>query len=285
MLALAAAAPGADDGFASAPAAASATGAAPTGASATTALVLASDEPPPISNVPDPAHAPVVAEGEHFHCVLTVVNPHDRAVRVKLVDPSCSCAIVHLDKEFLLPGERTLMSLDVPTANRSGAQRMHVSIFLTDPEFSPIECDAFWSVHATVAVDVLPPGADPDQRPAEPQWQDVYHLISDERPDELTRLRKRILLTCPPADAPAGGLQVTAIDYPGTLWAFTIKAMNPSTVLIIAKARDPDAKVAPGDYEENIVVHTNQPRKPQFTVQFSTFLNPDSGRRDIAPGQ
>jgi hypothetical protein len=250
---------------------------------APTGEVAAEDDPAPFSNVPDPAHAPLVDEGTAFHCILTIVNPYDRAVRIKLVDPSCSCATVKLDSEFILPGGNTAMTITVPTANRSGIQHIHVSLFVSDPLYAPLECDAWWNVHPAVAVDALPPGADPDKRPADPAWQDIYRLVSDERPDELHRLHKRILVSCPDDRIPAGGLKVT-VDYPGTLWAFTTKTMSPSMVLIIAKAKDPEAKVAEGDLEEQVVVHTNQAMKPQFTLQFSTFLNKDSGRRDIAPG-
>ena len=52
------------------------------------------------------------------------------------------------------------------------------------------------------------------------------------RPDELNRLRKRIRLSCPEGELPTGGLRVTGIDYPGTLWSFAPTTQSDGSILI-----------------------------------------------------
>jgi hypothetical protein len=234
------------------------------------------------ANVASPEEAPEVRENQPFKTVISVLNPNDRAVRKKLVDSSCTCTKLDLKDDFLLPHGRTTLDVEISNKNRSGPQAVHVSVFLSDPEFQPIEIDIWWKVRAAVQVDAIGPRADPLERPADKAWQDIYRYVANERPDELNRLRKRVRLSCPEGEVPADGLKVLGIDYPGTLWKFTPVPQANGSVLIVASARDESAPVE-GEFDEKVVVRTNHPDKPEIELKFTAILSKDAGRRAIDP--
>jgi hypothetical protein len=160
------------------------------------------------ANVAGPEQAPTVPEIQPFKTAISVLNGNDRAVRIKLVDSTCTCTTLELRDHFLLPGARTTLDVEVPSRNRSGPQAVRVSLFLSDPELEPIEVNVWWSVRASVQVDAVPPASDPLERPADRQWQDIYRYLATTRWDEPQTLRKRIRLSCPEGESPEGGLKV-----------------------------------------------------------------------------
>ncbi|MBA3708379.1 MAG: DUF1573 domain-containing protein [Planctomycetes bacterium] len=245
----------------------------------TPATVLALDN----ANAASPEEAPEVREIEPFKTVIQVFNPNDRAVRVKLIDTSCTCTTLDLNDHFLLPHGRTTLSVEIPDKNRSGPQSVHVSLFLTDPEYQPIEIEVLWKVRACIQVDAVAPRANPVERPTDKMWQDIYAYVTDERPDELNRLRKRIRLSCPAGEVPADGLKVLGIEYPGTLWKFVPTTQADGSVLITATARDEDATLAEGEFKEKVVIRTNHPDKSAIELNFMTLLSKDAGRRAVDP--
>jgi hypothetical protein len=214
-----------------------------------------------------------------FKAAIVVRNPYDRAVKVKQLDASCSCAQLEIHDHFILPNATTILDVSVKGANRSGNQGVHVSVYLTDPEFEPIEVDARWKVRACIQVDAVPPGADPKVRPADVSWQDIYRFMVMERPDEPNRLRKRIRLSCPDGELPAGGLKVTGIVYDGKLWQFSATEQEGGSVLILAKAKDGLDPLPEGEYHEQAVVHTNHPDKPEITLRFESKIAKDVGTK------
>lgn len=249
-------------------------GAAPPASSSTSAAAVAPGTPAPVvnANCAGPEQAPTVREGQVFHAAIPIVNPYDKAVRVRLLDASCSCATLTLQDHFLLPKARTTLLMDVETSNRSGPQDLHVSLYVTDPDLEPIEVSAWWRVQAMIQVDSLPPGTPATQRPDDRAWQDIYRYVVQERPDEPMRLHKRIRLSCPAGEVPAGGLQITGIDYAGTLWQFTPKAQADGSWLILATAR-PGVDVLPvGAFHETATVHTNHPGKPSIVLHFDSTI-------------
>ncbi len=258
-------------------------------AGATGAAGSASDPNPSLGPVlintdaASPETAPVVRENVAFHTDITVVNPYDRAVRVKMLDATCSCAQLDLADHFLLPHGHTVLHVAVENANRSGPQDVHVSIYLSDPEFEPIEVAVLWTVLASVQVDAIPPGADPLPRPQDRAWQDIYHFVVQERPDEPQRLRKRIRLSCPAGQVPPGGLKVTGIDYPGTLWQFVPRQQSDGSWLVLAKANDKLATMPVGELHEQAVIHTNHPDKSAITLYFDSSITPEAGRAHQDP--
>ena len=103
-------------------------------------------------NVADASQAPVLRENQPFVAQITVRNPHDRAVKVKLLDPTCSCATLEIADKFLLPKGTTTLNIAVDNLNRSGPLRVGISIYLTDAELEAIEVETFWQVRPTVQV-------------------------------------------------------------------------------------------------------------------------------------
>ena len=236
------------------------------------------------ANVASPEEAPEVRETQPFTTTISILNANDRAVRVKLIDSSCTCTQLELRDHFILPGERTKLDVTVPSKDRSGPQSVHVSLFLSEPDYQPIEVDVLWKVRACVQVDAIAPGTDPRERPADKAWQDIYRYVVEERPDEPNRLRKRIRMSCPPEELPAGGLQILGIDYPGTLWRFTPTTQSDGSILISATAQVGDeGTLAVGDHKETVVVRTNHPDKPKIELEFQTFVSKDAGQRAVDP--
>lgn len=229
-------------------------------------------------NVEGPAQAPVMREIEPFLAHVTVRNPHDRAVRVKLLDPTCTCATLEIADKFILPKSTTTLTIAVDNRNRSGPVRIGVSLYLTDPDLEAIEAEVFWQVRPCVQVDAIGPGMDPLVRPVDRAWQDIYRYVTKVRPDEPNRLRKRLRISCPPEELPTGGLQIQGIDYPGTLWRFTPTAQPDGSYLITATAQGGDEAVLPlGDLKEKVVVHTNHQDKPTVELDFQTRVSKDVG--------
>lgn len=235
------------------------------------------------ANVASAAEAPEVRETQPFTTSISILNSNDRAVRVKLIDSSCTCTQLELRDHFILPGARTTLDVTVSNKDHSGPRSVHVSLFLSDPDYQPIEVDVLWKVRACVQVDAIAPGADPLPRPVDSTWQDIYRYVIEERPDEANRLRKRIRLSSPPEETPAGGLKVLGIDYDGKLWAFTSTAQDNGSVLVTAKARDDKSDMPEGEFLEKVVVRTNHPDKPTVELQFNSFITKEAGRRVVDP--
>jgi hypothetical protein len=235
-------------------------------------------------NVEDPAQAPVLREVEPLLTKVTVRNPHDRAVKIKLLDPTCKCATLEIADQFLLPKATTTLTIAVDNHNRSGPVRIGVSIYLTDPDLESIEAEVHWQVRACVQVDAIGPGMDPLKRPEDRAWHDIYRYVTKVRPDEPNRLRKRIRVSCPPEELPVGGLQILGIDYPGTLWRFTPVAQPDGSFLITATAQGgDDATLAVGEYKEKLVVRTNHKDKPTLDLEFNTLVSKDAGQQVVDP--
>jgi hypothetical protein len=231
-------------------------------------------------NVADPAQAPVLREIEPFLAHITVRNPHDRAVKIKLLDPTCTCATLEIADRFILPKATTTLTVAVDNRNRSGPVRVGVSLYLTDPDLESIEVEAHWQVRPCVQVDAIGAGMDPTQRPADRAWQDIYRYVTKVRPDEPNRLRKRLRVSCPPEETPAGGLQILGIDYVGTLWRFTPTAQADGSWLITASAQGgEDATLTLGEFHEKVVVRTNHQDKPTLNLEFSTLVAKDAGQQ------
>ena len=242
-------------------------------------LLAASTQAVENTNAATIDEAPTVREIETFKASIVVRNPYDRAVRVKDLDASCSCAQLDLRERFILPHATTVLEIAVKCENRSGPQNVHVSVYVTDPDFEPIEVDARWKVRPSIHVDAVPPGADPKVRPADASWQDIYRFVVEERPDEPNRLRKRIRLESPPEEAPPGGLKVLGIDYDGKLWQLTATPQEGGSILILAKAKDGLDPLPEGEYHEQAIVHTNHPDKPTITLKFESMIAKDVGSK------
>jgi hypothetical protein len=234
-------------------------------------------------NVEGPDQAPVVREVEPFTASITVTNPYDRAVRIATLDATCSCGKLEMGERFLLPHESSQLELSVDNANRSGPQRLTISCYVSDHEYEAIEVEAFWTVRACVQVDSLAGQAGSLQRPASRDYQDIYKYWVKSRPDELAKLDKRLLLSCPAEELPKGGLKVTGIAYEGTLWSFTPTALADGSVWIAAKAKDPAAGIADGLYDEKVVVQTNHPDKARIELTFLALIAKNAGELNFDP--
>ena len=230
-----------------------------------------------------PENAPNQRETERFAVAISIQNPNDRAVRIGTIDSSCPCSTLSVRDRFLLPNARTVLDLAVDNSNRSGPQHLNISLYLTDPDLSPIEVAANWNVRACVQVDSLAPGMDATDRPKERAFQDVYKYVASARPDELHVLSKRIRLSCPAGEIPEGGLKVEGVDYAGKLWKFTPSAQSDGSVLIVAEAKNPDQEVAEKPYEETVTVRTNHRDKSKIELTFLASISRNAGREDFDP--
>jgi hypothetical protein len=236
-------------------------------------------------NVADPSQAPLLREVEPFVAHITVRNPHDRAVKIKQLDPNCKCATLEIADKFLLPKATTTLTIAVDNVNRSGVTKVGVSIYLTDPDLEAIEVEAQWKVRACVQVDSLGPGMNPLKRPDDRAWQDVYRFVAKVRPDEPNRLLKRLRISSPPEEMPEGGLQILGIDYAGSLWRFTPTLQSDGSWLVVASAKDgDDSTLKIGEYSEKVVVRTNHPDKPTLSLEFNALVAKDAGQRAVDPG-
>lgn len=243
-------------------------------------LPAASNE---VSNLRPGEPLPRIAEKDSFGITLPVPNPYDRALKVKQIDSTCACSVLKMDERFLLPGGSSPVVVKVENRNRSGDQKVQISLYLSDPELEPIEVMLRWTVLPAVTVDAIAPGNDPAQRPTEPAWQDVYKYVVNERPDELNRLRKRIRIASPEASAPPGGLRIEGVDYAGSLWAFTPRELAPNVWLLTASAREPDQEGPEGAWEEQVTVRTNHPDKAKITLIFQAVISKKAGQEHFDP--
>ncbi len=231
------------------------------------------------ANAAGEADAPTVFEDQPIQADITVRNPNDFAVRVERVEANCTCTRLELPEKFLLPKATTVLHAAVNSANRSGYQQMGVSIFLTDPDCELISVALRWHVAPLITVDALPLDHDPRSgRPPDRAFLDVYRFTTQVRPDELSRMRKRVLVRGNPATDPPGGLRILGIEYPGTRWKFTSEDLGGGAWLIRAGAKDEAAEGTLGSTDERVVVRTNQPRKPTFTLEFAARISRDIGR-------
>ncbi|MBA3683624.1 MAG: DUF1573 domain-containing protein [Planctomycetes bacterium] len=231
------------------------------------------------------AALPAFSEHVSYRTTLSVTNPYDRAIKVESIDSTCTCTELSLPERLLLPRETVAMAMEADNRNRSGRQEYGITLFLSDPALEPIELKAQWVVIPDIQVDLIAPGADSQQRPAEVGFRDVYRYVAKARPDELHRLRKRIRLSCPDGAAPPGGLQVSGTEYTGRLWRFTATVQADASILVVAEARDPEMADPPlGLLEEQAVILTNHPHKPRIELVFTAYINKDAGQTIIDPG-
>jgi hypothetical protein len=230
------------------------------------------------TNVAPDAAPPVLEEGVPFTEHVTVRNPHNRAVKITQLDSTCTCTRLVVHPELIPPGGTALLDVAIETANRSGRQEIQVSLFASDPELEPIEVALRWDVNPAVTVDVIRPGTEAKPRPQDRAWLDVYKFVARERPDELHRLRKRIRVA-----SQIPGFRVEAVEYAGTLWAFTSEDLGDGVWLVSGKARDKDATVAEQAYEEQVVIRTNHPRKAAIPLAWITVIDKDTGREAVDP--
>ena len=226
--------------------------------------------------------APLVPEHQPYAAHLVVRNPHDKAVKITRVEASCSCAKQELGTTFLLPLASTMLDLVVNNADRSGEQRLGITLYLSDPNLDPIELTAVWHVVPDVAVDSLSIATDTLARP-DPAYRDIYRFPTKVRPDELHKLRKRIRLSSPPESTPEGGLRILGIEYTGDLWAFTPLVQADGSILFNATARDPAATVSEGLREEVATILTNHSHKPRIALRFITYIGKDAGAVVLDP--
>ena len=216
-------------------------------------------------------------EHEDFKHVFTVINPHERAVRVQKIDTSCACITTDLGKYFLIPEEKTTLSVQVSNERSSGLRKYKVWLYVTDPELEAIEIISEWIVVPDVAVDLIK--SDPSKRPENTKYRDIYRYISNVKPNEAKRLKKYVRLSTP--DELEGGFQVTP-HYDGKIWDFSTKTLDSKTVLLIAKARVSDEDLEVGLFQETVTLKTNQPHKAEFALQFFTNVDPNAGNKEQA---
>ncbi len=231
------------------------------------------------ANVSGPDTAPVFAEHTPFAATVTIRNPHDRAVRIERLDASCSCMHLEVAEHFILPHQSTSMAISVDNSNRSGPQRMGVTVYLTDPDLESIDVQVWWSVTADVTVDAIAPRAESTVgRPSDIAWRDVYKFVANERPDELHRLLKRARLASPQAD-----FAVLGIDYAGPVWAFTPLKQSDGSWLITASAKDAHVELAEQLYDETVTIRTTNPFKPTVKLQFIANITRKAGSAGFDP--
>ena len=233
------------------------------------------------ANVPGPDQAPTVPEHQPFHTVVTLRNPYDRAVRIERIDSTCTCTHLVSDRTMLLPHGTASVTVEVDNRNKSDLQHITASVFVTDPEFEPIDIQLYWRVMAAVTIDAIAIGTDPLNRPADKAWRDVVRYVAHERPDELNRLRKTIRLGS--ENPPAEGLKILGIEYPGTLWRFVPVDQGNGSWRITATAADPEAQVPEGTRDETITIRTNHPDKPVITLNLVTMLDRNTDSQTIDP--
>lgn len=231
------------------------------------------------TNTADPANAPVVIEGEEFSTTVLIQNTNDRAIRIAEIDTSCECSAVELGSRFLLPGETTTLYLSIPTDNNSGLRSQTFRMYCSDPSVDTPIAQVFFRIQPHVTVDLLQINEPLDRRPSDQSYHDIYRFTSDVRPDELNRLTKNILLSCPPESMPPGGLQITSVEYAGSLWRFQLRQLDERHWLLAARPADPDATVPEQIYTEPVVVHTNHPLKPTIELEFLTSVDQQAGQR------
>lgn len=230
-------------------------------------------------NVSGPETAPLFAEHTPFIATIQIRNPHDRAVRIERLDATCSCMRLEVADHFILPHQTTAMQINVDNANRSGPQRMGVSVYFTDPDLEAIDVQVWWKVTPDVAVDAIAPRSEiTTARPSDIAWRDIYKFVANERPDELNRLSKRIRL-----ESEIPNFSVLGVDYGGSVWAFTPAKQSDGSWLITAVAKDPAVEIPEKLYDERVTIRTNHPLKSTIVVQFIANITRKAGRKAFDP--
>jgi len=239
-------------------------------------------------NVPADGDIPVVVEGDQFTTTIPFRNLNDRAMRIppgdKGVDSTCTCTSQELSSRFLLPGEDATLTIEVPTAKRSGAQHQRFWIYATDPDLLSMELHARWRVEPMVAVDLLPPDAKNEDgtprldRPESRAYRDIYRYTLYTRPDEPRRFVKNILLSSPEGQRPDEGLEVE-VAYDGEIWEFTTRTLDEGRVLLLARANRDAMPFAEQQVEEEVVVRTNHPGKSEIVLHFATAIDEKAGSK------
>ncbi|MHC5067322.1 MAG: hypothetical protein ACYTF0_01910 [Planctomycetota bacterium] len=210
-------------------------------------------------------HQPLIAE-------LAVTNPYDRALKVVHINSSCTCSRLELAEDFLLPGGRTTLHLAVDNQRHGGERQQIFWLEASDPDLPAIKLTHAWRVVPNVTVDLMPAAGPFDGRPANPNWHNVYALLSHQRPDETSRLRKVLRLASPDPD-----LAITSIDYPGSFWTLSTLERDDGAILLVAQG-PADGSFAATTLEETVTVHTNHPHKPSIELVFRTALDAQAGR-------
>ncbi len=218
---------------------------------------------------------PRLFEHQRLSVTMTIANPYDRAVRVKHLFSTCECFLLEMDQHVLLPYEETTLRVKIDNRNYSGQMRQTIYVEFTDGDLEILRRVLQWVVIPDVAIDNMPLHGPFDQRP-ELLQRDIYMYTSHERPDELHRLQKVMLVSSPEESRPEEGLKVTQIEYHGDIWQWQQRTISPGKVLIIGRARDPDAQPDPVRLEEDLVIHTNHPRKPRLEIKKMTALDFES---------
>lgn len=219
-----------------------------------------------------------VREGNVFTAAIPIRNPYDRAVRIIRKESTCVCNTLETEKDFLLPGESTTLHFAVPNERISGRGSQIVWLYLSDPDFEPIEVRIRWLVEATVAVDLLPPNQREIKRPDDVLWRDIYRLESVERPEDGSKLQKNMLLSTSVTETPEGGFAILGIDYAGSLWTFTTRKVNDQQSLVMLRAADPNAVMPQGTFEETFTIRTNHPDKAAIVIELGTMIDPEAGK-------
>lgn len=240
-----------------------------------TPLLHAADDGARPDTAADDDGLSVLREHQEFEKIFTVTNHYERAVKVEKTDVSCSCIRLELGAKFLLPGESTTLDVKVSNERTSGVRNYRVWLYLTDPEYAPLEIQTSWRVKEDIAVDLIK--SNPKQRPDDKRYRDIYRYIAHVRPDEHKRLRKYIRLSTP--DTLNDGLQITPA-YDGAIWKFETRTLDPHTVLLIATAKDDSQPMKPGLYSEHVTLNSNHPHKRQFSLEFNTNIDPNAGNQD-----
>ena len=229
---------------------------------------------------------PVVTEDVIHHGQVVIRNPIDRAVRISVVDVSCSCISATPVQQVLLPSGTAAIDIALSKhQRRSGLRTGTIYVQFTDPTAEQVLVELSWYVIPYVTVDVLLPGVSSATRP-EAAARDVYLFRNEVRPDEPNRLRRRLLVGSPAEQAPPGGLQITGVEYQGPLWAFTTERQADGTWLVHARAKDEDADLPLGSYREQAILLTNHPQRPRIALYFETEVQTDAGRhrQPLDPG-
>ena len=228
------------------------------------------------ANVAGPEQAPEVAESATFAAVITVRNPHDRAIRIASIDSSCPCAELSMPDRFLLPRGTATLAVAVGNERKAGPRSLRLSLYHTDPDLALLEVDVWWKVRPHIMVDLLPPGATTAVRPADPAYHNVVRVEPEVRPDEPDRLRRRFRLESPPGEIPPGGLQILGIDYPGPLWAFRHERVAEGVLVLTLTGKG--ETLPEGEHAEFARVRTNHPLKPVITLHLNTSVRRTAGR-------
>ena len=217
---------------------------------------------------------PQLFEHQRLSVTLTIANPYDRAVRIKRLFSTCECFLLEIDQRVLMPYEETTLRVKIDNRNYSGQMRQTIYVEFTDGDLEILRRVLKWVVIPDVAIDNMPLHGPFDQRP-ELLQRDIYMYTAHERPDELHRLQKVMLVSSPEESRPEEGLQVTRIEYRGDLWQWQQRTISPGKVLIIGRARDPDATPEPMRLEEDLILHTNHPHKSRLPLKMMTAIDYD----------